>query len=106
MPQSCRSTSANLAFQQKAVGEQLVARHAGQLDVFDRMAERPVAQVVQQGRGDEQSRRPPGVTAAGEPLVVGQLLQVQQRQAVDAQASARSGCGWPPDRPATPAPTG
>ena len=44
----------NLAFQQKAVGEQLVARHAGQLHVFDRMAERPMAQVVQQGRDDEQ----------------------------------------------------
>ena len=43
----------DLAFQQKAVGKQLVARHARQADVFDRMAERPVAQVVQQRRGDE-----------------------------------------------------
>ena len=42
-----------LPFQQKAVGEQLVRGHAGQSDVLDGVAERPVAQVVQQG-GDEE----------------------------------------------------
>ena len=43
----------DLAFQQETVGEQLVAGHARQVDVFDRMAERPVAQVVQQRGGNE-----------------------------------------------------
>ena len=76
---------ANLAFQQKTVGEQLVARHARQADVFDRMAERPMAQIVQQGRDDEQL----GVLRAHRPresLVVGQLLQIKQGQPIDAQA--------------------
>ena len=75
----------DLALQQEAVGEQLVARHARQPDVFDRMAERPVAQVVQQRGGDEHLGvfRPNGPR---ESLVVRQLLQVQQGQAVHAQA--------------------
>ena len=38
---------ADLAFQQETVGKQLVARHAGQFDVLDGMAKRPVAQIVQ-----------------------------------------------------------
>ena len=61
----------DFAFQQKAVGEQLVLRHAGQAQVFDRMAERPVPQVVQQRRDDEHlgvGRR----DGRGEPLVVRQ----------------------------------
>ena len=64
----------DLAFQQKAVGEQLVRRHAGQGDVFDRVAKRPVAQVVQQGRGDERLAvlRPHG---GGEPLVAASCLR-------------------------------
>ncbi len=63
---------ANLAFQQEAVGEKLVARHARQPDVFDGMAERPMAQVVQQSGGDKHL----GILAAycsRETLVVGQL---------------------------------
>ena len=81
---------ADLALQEKAVGEQLVARHAGQADVFDRMAERPVAQVVQQRRGTENfgilgTHRP------SESFVVGQLLHVQQGQAEHAQAVLEAG---------------
>ena len=34
----------NFAFQQKTVGKKLVAGHAGQANVFDRMAKRPMAQ--------------------------------------------------------------
>ena len=75
---------ADLALQQETVGEQLVGRHARQADVLDRVAERPVPQVVQQGRGHEQlgvfHRHGPR-----EPLVVGQLLQQQQGQAIDPQ---------------------
>ncbi len=81
---------ADLAFQQKAVGKQLVARHAGQLDVLDRMAKRPVAQVVQQGGGQKDL----GVLGADgrlKPLVVGQPLQIQQPQAEDAQAVLEAG---------------
>ena len=84
----------HLAFQQKAVGEQLVRGHARQVDVFDGMAERPMAQVVQQGR-DDQQLGVLGPHGLGETLVVGQLLQEQQRQPVDAQRvlEPRMDCG-------------
>ena len=44
----------NFAFEQEAVGEQFVMRHAGEAKIFDRMAERPVPQIVEQGGYDEQ----------------------------------------------------
>ena len=93
------------AFQQEAVGKQLVLRHARQTDVLDRVAEGPMAQVVQQGRRDQ----PLGIPAlhqSGEPIVMRQLLQIQQRQAIHAQANARTACDAPRDRPGPPAPTG
>ena len=74
----------NFAFEQKTVGEQFVGRHARQTDVFDRMAKRPMPQVVQQRGHDEQlgvGRR----HRAGEARVVAQLPQKQQRQPIDAQ---------------------
>ncbi len=74
----------NLAFQKKTVGKQLVLGHASELHVFDRVAKRPMSQVVQQGRGNEQLRIA-GRDDLGEPSVVGKLPQKQQRQPVHSQ---------------------
>lgn len=73
----------NVPFEQEAVGKQLVRGNAGQAHVFDRMAKRPVPQVVQQGRHDQQL----GVgrhDRRGESLVVAQMPQAQQGQPVHA----------------------
>ena len=66
----------NLAFQQETVGKQLMGRHAGQTDVFDRMAERPMPQVVQQGGRDKRLGlfRPD----RGHAILMGELLQVEE----------------------------
>ena len=74
----------DFAFQQKAVGEQLVLRHAGQPHVFDRVAKRPMAQVVQQ-RGDDKQLGVRRRNDRGKALVVGKLPQEQQGQAIHAQ---------------------
>ncbi len=79
----------DLALQQKTVGEQLVARHARQSEVLDRMAERPVAQIVQQRGGNERL----GVFRPNvfcKTRVVGELLQVEQRQPIHAQTMLES----------------
>ena len=73
-----------VTLQEEAVGEQLMRRHAGQVNVFDGVAEGPVPQIVQQGRDDQQFGVL-GANALAETLVVGQLFQQQQGQAVDAQ---------------------
>ena len=74
----------DLAFEQKAVGEQLVARRLSQANVFDRVAKRPMPQVVQQGRNGKPLcglRRDCG----RKPLVVRESVEVQQRHAIHAE---------------------
>ena len=105
MPQSCRSTSPISPSSRKLLANSSWLGTLGQADVFDRMAERPMAQVVQQGRGDEHL----GVFRADGRRRTARRGPVASDTAAPGgtrPGSARSGCGWPPDRPATPGPTG
>ena len=84
-------------FEQKAVGEQLVAGDLPEADVFDRMAERPVAEVVEQ-RGRRGTARPP---RAGRPLRSGRRRRGDRDRAAPSgrrRANARTACGSPRDR--------
>ena len=76
---------ANLSLQQKAIRKQLMAWDAGQFDVFNRVAKRPVAQVVEESCRQKNL----GVLRADcrlKPLIVCKPPQVEQCKSKNAQA--------------------
>ena len=85
----------DFAFQQEAVGKQLVLWDADEVHVLDRMAERPVSEIMQE-RGSDEDFGIVNRNRIGKAVVVGESFEIEQCHAIHAERVFKSrvvGCG-------------